>query len=205
MSVLRRIVRFELDLYLAVTRWITRRPHVPAGSTAWGYSRMVTPVMWLWILACAIEVPLVHVLTPWPSVRIGGLAVSVWGLAWMIGMLASLKVYPHLTDREGLRVRHGKRADVHIPWAAVASVTTVDRDLPSSLRTFQPLETDAGIDLQIGVSARANVHAVLTEPRAVSTPKGPVTISALTFLVDEPREYAAAARRAIELRRTERA
>lgn len=189
-----RLVRFELDLYVALARWALRRPAIPSGTRAWGYSRMATPVMALWIFASALELPLVHVLTPWHGVRIVLLVLGVWGLVWMVGMLASLRVYPHLTDDAGLRIRHGKRADVAVGWEEVAAVTPVDRDLPSSIRTFQPLSTDAGTDLQIGVSARANVHVDLKEPRSVETPNGPLTVTSLTFLVDEPGEFVAEAR-----------
>lgn len=197
MKALWRVVKFELDLYVALVRWMLRRPAVPEGARPWGYSRTATPVMWLWIFASAAEIPLVHVLVPWETVRLALLAVSVWGLAWMVGMLASLKAYPHLTDEVGIRVRHGKRADVRIPWSAVASVTRVDRDLPSSVRTFQPLETPAGVDLQIGVSGRANVRVALVEPLEVPTPKGPLEVVAVTFLVDDPADLVAFARRAV--------
>ncbi len=187
-------IRFEIDLYVALARWVARRPSVPAGATPWGYGRQVTPVMWLWIFASALEVPLVHVLTPWEPLRLALLVLSVWGLVWMVGLLASFRVYPHLTDDDGVRVRLGKRADVAVPWDLVAAATMVDRDLPSSMRTFQPLDTDAGTDLQIGVSGRANVHLALTTPLTVTVKGSPVEVTAVTFLVDDPKEYVARAR-----------
>lgn len=194
-----RLIKLELALYLALGRWIVRRPQVPAGTTPWGYSRDVTPVMGLWIFASALEVPLVHVLVPWDSVRLVLLGVSVWGLVWMLGMLASIRIYPHLADEDGVRIRYGRFADLRVPWDRVAGVTRVDRDLPSSIRTHQPLETDAGTDLQIGVSARANVHLALVGPTEVTTPKGPMTVVAVTFLVDDPVAFVAAARVASRL------
>ena len=57
-------VRFEVALYVALTRWLLRRPDVPAGATPWGYARLVTPVLWLWIFGSATEVVVVHVITP---------------------------------------------------------------------------------------------------------------------------------------------
>lgn len=195
-------VRFEINLYVALGRWLLRRPAVPVGATPWGYARLVTPVIWLWIFGSAVEVVVVHVITPWLVVRLVLLAVGVWGLLWMVGLLASYRVYPHLVDADGLRVRHGKRADVRVPWERIARVTTVDRDLPSSVRTFQPRPVDGvdgegGIDLQIGVSGRANVHLVLTEPMTVPVSGEPLAVTALTFLVDDPREFVAQVRSAV--------
>lgn len=199
MSLAVRLLKLELALYVALGRWVLRRPQVPAGKRAWGYSRDVTPVMWLWIFASALEVPLFHVITPWPPVRLFLLAVSVWGLMWMLGMLASLKVYPHLTDESGVRIRNGKLADLWIPWDRVAAAHRVDRDLPSSIRTHQPVETERGTDLQVGVSGRANVHLELVGPTEVTTPKGPITVVAVTLLVDDPGDFVRAVRVAASL------
>jgi len=185
-------VRFELRLYVALLRWVLRRPAVPHGSRAWGYSRQVTPVMWLWIFASGVEIPVAHVVIPWPGLRLLVLGVGVWGLLWMVGFLASLKVYPHLTDADGVRIRHGKQADLAVPWSRVASAVTVDRDLQSSIRTYQPLETPVGVDLQIGVGARTNVHLELVEPLTVEIKDEPVPVTALTFLVDEPKQFVSA-------------
>lgn len=189
-----RFVKLEFQLYAALVRWVARRRHVPAGAAAWGYSRLVTPVMWLWIFGSALELPLVHVLVPWEPLRLALLGLGVWGLVWMIGLLASLKVYPHLTGDGGLRLRYGKLADLTVPWAAVESVRVVDIDEEWSLRTLRPQQTDDGVDLHVPVGDRANVQVRLREPTEVRTHKGPMTITALTFWADEPKDFAAHAR-----------
>jgi hypothetical protein len=90
-------------------------------------------------------------------------------------------------------VRVGQHADTYLSWQDIAAVTTVDRDLPSTIRTFQPRETDAGVDLQIGVSARANVHVALSREVKVQAHDKCLLVSAVTFLVDDPREFVRAA------------
>lgn len=196
-SLARRAVLFELRLYRSLYRWVTRRPVVPSPDVeAVGYSRTVTPVMLLWIFGSAVEMVIVHLIVPWPVVRIILLVVSVWGLVWMVGFLASLKVYPHLVSDSTLWVRHGATVDIAIPWDAVATVVHHRRDLPSSMRTIQLRETNAGgTDLQIGVSGEVNVHIVLERPLTVPTPKGDQVITELSFLVDEPKEFVANTRR----------
>ena len=190
----RHAVVFELRLYRSLFRWISRRPHIPADLEPFGYARDVTPVMWLWIFASAAEIPLAHVLIPWESVRIALLVVGFWGVLWMVGLLASLRVYPHLLGDSAIRVRYGASVDIPIPWAAIATIVPQRRDLPSTVWTLQPREIENGTDLQVGVSGQVNVHAVLREPLTVRTPKGEQVIAAISFLADDPRDLVARAR-----------
>lgn len=183
-----KAVVFELRLYRSLLRWIARRPHVPEGTMPVGYSRQVTPVMWLWIFGSAAELPLVHVLVPWEAVRIALLAVGVWGLVWMVGLLASLKVYPHLVSDDALRVRHGASVDIAVPWERIASVVAQRRDLPSSARTLQAQQTEHGTDLAVAVSGQVNVQLVLRTPITVPTGKGDLEVIRLGFLADEPQD-----------------
>ncbi|MBD0292481.1 MAG: hypothetical protein ICV70_02755 [Jiangellaceae bacterium] len=185
---------FELRLYRSLFRWVTRWPAVPAGTEAVGYSRAVTPVMSLWIFASAVEMLVLHLLVPWPMVRIVLLVLSAWGLVWMLGFLASLKVYPHLISESGMRIRHGASVDIAVPWNVIARVAVQRRDLPSSIRTLQPRQTERGTDLQVGVSGEVNVHAVLDRQLDVPTPKRVHHVTELSFLVDDPDTYVARAR-----------
>lgn len=188
-------VVFELRLYRSLFRWVLRRPDLGGPEhTAFTYARTVTPVMWLWIFASAAEVPLVHLLIPWDGLRIALLVVGVWGLVWMVGLLASLYVYPHLLGSANLRVRHGASHSVTVPWEAVAAVSHQHRDLESSVWTLQPRDTDHGTDLQVAVSGQVNVHARLSRPTSVSTAKGDMEITELSFFADDPRAVVAHAR-----------
>ena len=191
----RHAVVFELRLYRSLFRWVLRRPDLGGPEEQpFTYAKTVTPVMWLWIFASAAEVPLVHLLIPWDGVRIALLVVGVWGLVWMVGLLASLYVYPHLLGPTELRVRNGASHSLTLPWTAVASVTHQHRDLDSSVWTLQPRTTEHGTDLQVGVSGQVNVHARLHEPTTVSTAKGDLEIVELSFFADDPRALVAHAR-----------
>jgi len=188
-------VVFELRLYRSLVRWVCRRPDLGGhDDVPFTYARSVTPVMWLWIFASGTEVAVVHILVPWDGVRIALLVVGIWGLVWMVGLLASLRVYPHVLGRATLRVRHGASHSITLPWDAIASVTHNRKDLDSSVWTLQQRETEHGVDLQVGVSGQVNVHARLREPTTVSTAKGPMEIVELSFFADEPRALVADAR-----------
>ncbi len=192
----RHAVVFELRLYRSLLSWLLRRPDLGRPEdTVFTYARDVTPVLWLWIFGSAAELPLVHVLVPWEGPRVALLVVGVWGLVWMVGLLASLSVHPHLLGPAALRVRHGAAHSITLPWRSVASVTHRRQDLDSSVWTLQPRHTEEGTDLQVGVSGQVNVHVRLHEPTVVATAKGALEIVELSFFADEPRAVVLHARR----------
>ena len=194
-----RALVFELRLYRSLLRWVARRPAVPKGEVElFGYSRDHTPILLLWIFASAVEIPIAHLLIPWETVRLVVLGLGVWGLLWMLGLLASFRVHPHVVTPTTLHLRAGAGVDIAVPWELVESVRPTRRALPASLRSLHPLETDRGIDLQVSASDHANVQAVLRQPLTVPTSQGQLEVTALTFLVDDPKPFLARARQALE-------
>ncbi|PVG84135.1 hypothetical protein DDE18_00365 [Nocardioides gansuensis] len=186
---LKDAVLLELALYKALLRWLLRRPDVPAGSTPVGYSRLAGPMIWLWIFGSAVEVVVLDVvLHRWlPWLRMPLLVVGIWGLLWMLGLLASYRVRPHLLTDTVLRVRNGGRTEVVVPLEAVESVRTVEHELPGVIKAVH-VEDDL---LLVGVSSRTNLELTMREPTALRLPHGTVTVSRVGLWVDEPREVAA--------------
>lgn len=189
----RRALRFELGIWRSLYRWVARRPRVRPGATGFGYSKAVEPIIWVFIVVSAIEVVVVHLLLPWPPVRAMLLILGVWGLSWMVGMLASVKVNVHELNEAGLRARYGGSVDVFVPWSAVAGVRLHRYDLPSS-RTVQLSAGPGGTVLSIGVSSQTNVRVSLREPVAVTLPRGVQTIVELRCYADDARAFVDGAR-----------
>ena len=108
-------ILFELALYRSLTRWVARRPDVSCGAKPIGYSRLVAPMLWLWIFGSMVEVVAVelvlrHLDQPWAAaVRVPMLLLGIWGVVWMLGVLASYRVRPHLLTDTELRIRSGAR------------------------------------------------------------------------------------------------
>ncbi len=85
----------------------------------------------------------------------------------MVGYLASIKVFPHLLDDEGLRVRHGTGVDIHVPWEAVASVGAHRRSVPS--RGTVEVQTDEdGTAVSVAVLRQTRIDVVLREPTTLA-------------------------------------
>ena len=123
-GLLRDALLYELSLYRSLVRWLARRPDVPGGARPIGYSRLVAPMLWLWIFGSTVEVVVVEVVLrhldqPWAdAARVPLLVLGIWGVVWMLGMLASYRVRPHLITDTGLQVRSGARTWLVLPLEA---------------------------------------------------------------------------------------
>ncbi|HZB19473.1 MAG TPA: hypothetical protein VE463_06500, partial [Blastococcus sp.] len=165
----------------------------PAGTEPLGYSRLVAPMLWLWIFGSAVEVVVLDVLLSrwWTPLRIPLLVLGVWGLVWMLGMMAAYRVRPHLLGEHTLQVRDGIHARVDVPLERIAAVRSVEHELPGLLRSVHVEGDEPGALLLVGVGSRTNLELVLTEPTTLQTPRGPATVSRVGMWVDEPRDVAA--------------
>lgn len=199
LPLVRKAVRYELGMWRSLYRWICRRPVASgAGAEAFGYAAVVTPLFIAFIAVSAIEVPILHLLLPWETARLIGDALGAYGLFWMVGLLASIRVHPHVVSDSGLRIRYGFGVDVTIPWDAIATIQNRGRDLPG--RTVQIDRSGSGLILQIGILKQTNVDITLHQPTTVPLPKGAEPITELRFFVDDPSALVARARQILTSR-----
>jgi hypothetical protein len=186
-GLVRRAVRYELRLYQSLFRWVTRRPDVPAGAMPIRYVGGVEVLLWVFILLSAVELVVFHVILPWETIRTIVDILSVWGVVWMVGLLASFKVYPHLVTDSGLRVRNGINADLIVPWDAIATVGVRERSREKS-RSLQLDRDGTGTVLNVVTASRTNVELALRHPLAVRLPKGEVPVTEIRLFADDARE-----------------
>ena len=187
-SLVRRALAYEIGMYRSLGRWVIRRPSVPdSGATRFGYSVLVAPVIWIFIFVSAVEVVAVDLLLPWESLRIAFLIVGIWGLVWMLGLLASVKVHPHLISDAGLRVRYSTNANILIPWEDIGDLQNRRRDLEKS-KTVQIASTPSGTFMSVGVLKQTNIDIVLREPRSILLSKGASEpITEIRLYADDPK------------------
>jgi hypothetical protein len=191
MRVLRRAAQLEATMWRSLFRWVLRRPRTTEpGARTFGYSRTVAPVLFAFIAVSAVELPILHFLLPWPPVRFVADIISVYGLLWMFGLLASLRVNPHIVAASGLRLRGGGGSlDVTIPWEYVASVRATNRSLPGKDTQVN------GAVLSIGVLKQTSVDVTFRQPTILELPKGDTEpVTELRFAADDPGALVAAAR-----------
>ena len=196
----------EIGIWRSLYLWAVRRvPDQGPGVRAFPYSRDVVPIMGAFIFVSVLELPVVHLLLPCETVRLVADALSIWGLLWMVGFLASRRVFPHLLDDDGLRIRCGTTVDIAVPWEAIASVTSRRRSVPMR-RTVSGKSGDYGSVVNVAVVKQTKVGVVLQWPTTVELPGGTREATELRLYVDDPRAFVTAAReRLTERRAVERA
>ncbi len=179
----------ELALYRSLARWVARRPDVPSYATPIGYAQLVGPMLWLWIFGSATEVVVIEVVlrevdAGWAeAIRLPLLVVGIWGVLWMLGLMAAYRVRPHLLTHDELRIRNGARTWVDVPLDAVATTQTTEHESPGMIRAVHHKD---GLFL-VGVSSRTNFELALNGPTVLSTSKGEITADRVGLWVDEPR------------------
>ena len=188
-SLLRRAAAMERATWVNLAGWVTRRPAVPADAVGFPYAGAMQPVLIAFIVVSAIEIPVAHLLIPWLWLQVIVLIIGIWGLLWMLGLLATVVRHPHLVDRTGLRVRNASRVDLAIPWDAVASVGQRLRSLGSG-KTLQQEETRGGTAVLVGVTSQTNLEVRLSRPVSFELPQGPVEAIEVRCYADDPAAMA---------------
>jgi hypothetical protein len=190
MRIVKFVIMYEVRLWLALFRWILRRPApVPAGSTLFHYSGAVKMILVALLFVSAIEIPILHWMLPWEPVRVASLIIGFYGLFWMVGLLATMRVHPHVVSPAGLRIRNSITLDLLIDWADITVVRVRPRSLPPGGQT----QVENGV-LSLGMAGGTTVDVVLARPLVVPVRKtrgAPVT--EIRFHADDADGLVAAA------------
>lgn len=153
------------------------------------------PILAGFTVLSAFEVVAVDlVVHRWPSVRIPLLVLGIWGVAFLVGMLAGLVTLPHAVGPDGIRVRNGTEIDVALLWDDVHTVTrhrTVEQDERALVRT----EPDGRLSLHMRVQGETNIEIALHEPLPVRLPHGTEAVGSVHLYSDDPTAFMAGERR----------
>jgi hypothetical protein len=198
MSLLRRALATEAATWRNLFLWVSRRPVPLHGGVPFGYLGVVKPILGIFLGLSVVEIPILDLIiknvVPWPPARLIMLAISVWGLLWMLGFLGGLIRHPHLVVAEGLRVRMGPAIDFTVPWDDVASISKRYRSLPSS----KAVQYEDGA-LHIVVGSQTAVDVRLRRPVVFTVPKGTgEAVEELRLYADDPDGLVRAARTHLE-------
>jgi hypothetical protein len=188
---LRKLVAYELTMWHSLYRWTFRRPlRLEPDARAFHYLGVVKPILWAFIVLSAVEIPIFdlilrHVL-PWDGLRRTVLVLGVYGLLWMIGLMAMLRTHPHVAGPAGLRVRNGATLEFLVPWDAVESVRARYRSVPSGRSVHLEESTDGRV-LNVGAARQTSVDVVLRQPMAIDLPAGRTeNVGEIRLYADEP-------------------
>lgn len=193
-----RAVRVELRIYESLWRCIVHRPAVPADERGFGYFRPVRMILIVFIVLSAIEIPILDLIVHrWLPIRIAFLALGIWGLTWMLGLLCAYLTRPHLVGGSGIRVRDGLEIDLPLSWDVISSVRVIEhRSLEKSPRCFDDGE-DRVCALRISDATNVEIRFEAATPLDLPglPPRGGVhECTVLRFWADEPEALLAEVR-----------
>jgi hypothetical protein len=196
-----RALKLELRIYASIGRLVARRPAVAPGATGFAYHAPVFTILMVFIVLSAVEIPIIDLIVHrWPVVRISFLILGIWGLTWMIGLLAAYLMRPHTVGPDGIRVREGLEIDLPLTWDDIASVALDRRtDEPKSPRVT---EADGTRILSLRMQDRTVITIELERPTVVALPGtapkgGRQAVDEVRIWVDDPSGFMAAVRRHI--------
>jgi len=191
---IRRLWMMEIWGYLSTFRFVFRRPKVPRGAHPFTYHKQVMPLLVAFVVVSAIELVVVDVLVRrWEGVRIAMLAIGIWGLMWMFGLMFGFLTRPHAVGPDGIRLRSGAELDIPLHWDQVASVIRRRRMSPGK----QPQVSVNGHGartLHLHMQNETNVQIALRSPVTVRLPRGAQTVTTVQVWVDTPDDFITAAR-----------
>lgn len=179
-------------MWRSLVAWVRRRrPGVGPGDRVFGYADAILPVLWTFVVLSAVELVAVHLVIPWPGVRLVLDVLGIWGLIWMLGMVGSVRTLPHVVGPEGVRIRNGMSVDILVPWDTIATAST-GRHSPTGSRAVQFSADGSTLDLVVG--GQTTVDLRLTGPTTIVVRSQPATVTRVRFHADDPKAMARAIR-----------
>jgi hypothetical protein len=184
--------RAEVGIWKSLYRWIFRRPRVPEGADAFTYHSPILTILVIFIVLSAIEIPVIDLIVhPWPWVRIPLLALGVWGVTWMLGLLLSFLTRPHAVGPGGIRARYGADVDIDLSWDVVSSVEP-SRDVTEKAPRVR--DEEHGRTLALRTQNEANVLIRLEHPMTARFGDDHVEFDAVRLWVDDLDGFLSAVR-----------
>lgn len=156
-----RAVRYELGCWRSLARWVSGRFDIPTGATGFSYrAPLIGPYLLITGVSVVEVVAFELILSPgW--IRTTLFVFGIWGVLFMLGMLASMIVRPHLVSPAGLRIRMGNGFDLTVPWEVVADIRPVLRS-----HTGRSVTVENEV-LQLVVIGQTTVDLILNRPIVV--------------------------------------
>lgn len=171
----------ELKVFGALWHGIRGRRVLPPDARAIGYAGGLALPMGILVVLGVVEIVAAELLVPWLWLRLVLLIAGLYGLLWVLGLLAATRVYPHAVGPAELRLRFAVLTEVVVPLAKLGAVR---RELCGSHDGM--VEAGDGT-LSFAVNGTTNLVLALTEPHRVDLGRrGSHSIERIRLYADDP-------------------
>ncbi|MCQ4618795.1 hypothetical protein KBX17_04820 [Corynebacterium sp. CCUG 65737] len=150
-----RAGRYELGLYRDLIRWARGRTDVPEGAKPLPHPPGRLQMLSFLTAVLLIELVAVHLLLPSGTVQLIALLLSLWGIVFVWGLVASERVRPSYIDDQQLVLRRGRKVFATVPLALVSKW--------NASRSYETDVTAHDGQLTIGGSAGTDTQIILLE------------------------------------------
>lgn len=192
-----RATAMERANWIAIGRFLARRPHVPPGASGFSYDASSRPTLITILCVSVVEVVAVDLITHrWPWVRFPLLVLGIWGALFMVGLLLAMITRPHAVGPAGIRLRNGGEVDLDLPWEVIRGVSVRRRRIADA-PTFGISGPPDALTLHHVVDERTDIEIALEHPVEVTLPQATLTVTRVHLAVDDPTGFADAVRRHI--------
>lgn len=200
-SLLARLGALESTIWRLLAGWVFRRPlPMPPGGRSFGYARAAAPAIWVFVAVSAFEIPLVDLLIPSWTWRIVVAILGLWGVLWMVGLVAVQYRHPHVVGPEWLRARSGFSLDVLVPWDVVGDIRRGTQTVGSTKSLVYSGDVDERTRVLAAViSSQTNVLLTFRQPLEIVVGGRPEVIDGIRLWADDPDGLVAAARQQFEV------
>ena len=199
-----RLLALEARLWGTLIRWLTRRWGGGPGAFSYGRRSPIGLLVGFVVLTTPLELLLWELLIPWTWLRLALFVLGIYGLIWIVGLYASVKVSPHRLADRGVCANYGLLASVWIPYDAIGAITIEQRSAPKSAEGVQIVRAERETAKEEGhtaafvaVGGKTDVTIALTHPLAIERLFGPTApVTTIHLAADDPAGFVAAVERA---------
>lgn len=175
------LVRAELGTWRSLA-WAVRRRRVgEPGDVPLTYASRMDVLLWTVICLTPVEALVVHLLLPWQTVRWVVLALTGYGLLWLVGFALSFRQCPHTLGPELLTLRFG-----HLRETVVRLDDVVGATAATTTEHRRNVEHTGGL-LTLSVAGEASVRLQLRPGSTVRHEGAELTVEQVAFFADDPR------------------
>lgn len=153
----RRAVKAEISCLVSLTRVSLRRPpQIPNGADSIPAREGTLAIPVAFGAVTLVEVTVLHLVLPWPTLSVALTLISVYGLILLLGVIASRWDHPHYATSRSLVLRNGAHVVADIPYRDISVIVPV-RDgsvvAPTNADGIARLATMNGCHVAVGLAS----------------------------------------------------
>ncbi|WP_186628680.1 hypothetical protein [Rhodococcus sp. BP22] len=176
--------------YLSLWRWIRGHIDVPQDGVPLAAHQGTLAIPAAFGVATLVELVVLHLVLPWPWLRVLVAVVSIWSLVALLGLIAIHRVHPHYVTDAHLVLRQSGTTVLSLCRSDIASVALVRRFSETTPtirdgRLFLPNANGTSVDITLRGQVDAQLPSLIPKYRQTGS------IGQVSLCLDHPADFVA--------------